>query len=86
VRATGNIDLRHTRVRVECSKENAHRIMVALSRFGAPMSAVSEADFHEPEIVFQMGLPPHRIDILTKIDGITFAEASESRFQLQSTI
>ncbi|HVK04041.1 MAG TPA: hypothetical protein VM490_11230 [Armatimonadaceae bacterium] len=74
VRATGDIDLW-----VECGTENAHRIMQALSRFGAPMDTVEEADFYEPGIVFQMGLPPHRIDIITKIDGVVFAEAWESR-------
>lgn len=74
VRATGDIDLW-----VNCGQENAPRIIEALSRFGAPMNTVQEADFYEPDIVFQMGLPPRRIDIITKIDGIAFAEAWESR-------
>ena len=70
VRATGDIDLW-----VECGTENARCIMQALSRFGAPLDKVEEADFHEPGIIFQMGLPPRRIDIITKIDGVEFAEA-----------
>ncbi|MBC7804603.1 MAG: hypothetical protein H7145_00435 [Akkermansiaceae bacterium] len=78
VRATGDIDLW-----VECGKENARRIIVALSRFGAPMDKVEESDFYQPEIVFQMGLPPRRIDIITKIDGVDSAEAWESRVATQ---
>lgn len=39
------------------------------------MEQVSKDDFSTPGITFQMGLPPHRIDILTEIDSVTFQEA-----------
>ena len=69
-RATGDIDLW-----VRCSEENAQHIMAALARFGAPLSQISAADFQTPGVVFQIGVAPHRIDILTAIDGVEFDEA-----------
>jgi hypothetical protein len=49
--------------------------MAALRAFGAPVEALSEADLTRPGIVFQMGVPPNRIDLMTSIDGVTFDEA-----------
>ena len=53
--------------------------MRALVRFGAPLSDVSEADFSREGIVYQIGLPPGRIDILTELTGVAFAEAWPER-------
>jgi len=78
VRATGDIDL-WTRP----SEENAERVIRALARFGAPLSEVSVADFTEPGIVFQLGVAPRRIDILTMIDGVSFEEAWQERKQIE---
>jgi hypothetical protein len=36
---------------------------------------VTEADFASPGVVFQIGVPPARIDILTELTGLTFDEA-----------
>jgi len=73
-RATGDIDLL-----VRPSRENATRVMRALVEFGAPLHDLSEEDLATPGIVFQMGLPPRRIDILTQISGVTFDEAWASK-------
>jgi len=73
-RATGDLD-----VWVEPSPGNAARVMEALAAFGAPMGDVSEADFAAPGVVYQMGVPPGRIDILTALTGISFAEAWPQR-------
>ena len=77
-RATGDIDLW-----VRSSPENAVRVMTALARFGAPMAQVSASDFSTPGIVYQIGVAPHRVDILTEIDGVEFAEAWEARLEVQ---
>jgi hypothetical protein len=71
-RATGDLD-----VLVRPSKENSERVYRALLRFGAPIAAhgVKPDDFAIAGAVYQMGLPPHRIDILTEISGVTFDEA-----------
>ena len=75
-RATGDMD-----VFVRASPENAERVHIALARFGAPLESadVVTRDFERPGMVYQMGLPPRRIDILTEISGVTFDEAWESR-------
>jgi len=75
-RATGDLD-----VWVEPTPDNAARLMRALEQFGAPMGSVTAADFSRPGIVFQMGLPPLRIDVLTELSGLTFEEAWPSRTQ-----
>lgn len=66
-RATGDLDLW-----VDPAPENARRVHAALRAFGAPLDALSEADLSTPDVVFQIGLPPRRIDILTSITGVEF--------------
>ena len=73
-RATGDID-----VWVEPSDENATRVYSALQAFGAPLHELSVDDLHTPDIVFQMGLPPRRIDVLTTISGLDFSQAWPNR-------
>ena len=63
-RATGDLD-----VWVDAVPDNAPRIIDALEAFGAPLQQVAAADFSRPGIVFQMGLPPLRIDVLTELSG-----------------
>jgi hypothetical protein len=60
-------------------KANAERVMQALERFGAPLAqlGIVEADFVAPGTVVQLGVPPVRIDLITELSGITFAEAYE---------
>ncbi|MBY0493205.1 MAG: hypothetical protein K2Y23_03205 [Cyanobacteria bacterium] len=69
-RATGDLD-----IWVDATADNAAGVIAALQEFGAPLTNVTAADFSRPGIVFQMGLPPYRIDILTELTGIQFAEA-----------
>ncbi len=64
-RATGDID-----VWVQPTPDNARRVYQALQTFGAPLHKLEIADLSTPGIVFQMGLPPRRIDILTEISGV----------------
>jgi hypothetical protein len=73
-RATGDLDLW-----VEASPENAAKIMTALGAFGAPTGDVSAADFSAPGIVYQIGVVPGRIDLLTELSGLTFEEGWTSR-------
>jgi hypothetical protein len=69
-RATGDIDLW-----IRCSGENAQRVWRALGRFGVPLFDLTVADLNRPVTVFQVGVAPNRIDILTAIDGVGFDEA-----------
>lgn len=74
VRATKDLD-----VLVKPDKQNAHRTFQALAQFGAPIAQfeVKAEDFTRYHQFLQIGVPPNRIDILTKVDGIGFAEAIE---------
>lgn len=69
-RATGDID-----IWIRPSDENIQRVWHALERFGAPLSSITQDDLKRPDIVFQIGAAPCRIDILTSIDGVLFGEA-----------
>lgn len=71
-RATGDFD-----IWVRPSHENAERVFRALARFGAPVSAhgIVADDFAHEGNVYQIGLPPQRIDIVTSISGVEFQAA-----------
>jgi hypothetical protein len=71
-RATKDLD-----ILVEANPDNASRVYAALAAFGAPLSAfeVGVEDFASYDGVLQLGVPPRRIDIINRADGITFAEA-----------
>ena len=58
-RATADMD-----IWVRPTEDNARRVWAALRNFGAPLSKVTPEDFFTPDIVYQMGVPPQRIDIL----------------------
>jgi predicted nucleotidyltransferase len=77
-RATGDIDFW-----VRSDPENASRVFSALAAFGAPTYQISNDDFASPGIVFQIGVPPQRIDILTTISGVQFEEAWKNRLTVE---
>jgi hypothetical protein len=64
--------------------ENAARLWKALERFGAPLADVTLLDFQNPELVYQIGVEPNRIDILMGLSGVNFDSAwrnkAESRY------
>ena len=74
VRATQDFD-----IWVRPTAENARRVMAALKAFGAPLHDLSEKDLSTPGLVFQIGVEPIRIDVLTVIDGVNFDEAWTDR-------
>lgn len=72
-RATMDID-----IWVMPSPENADAVLRAVRRFGAPLHNLSKADLVTEGTVFQIGVAPRRIDIITAASGLNFEEA-ESR-------
>lgn len=64
---------------VEVSTDNAKRIIAALEDFGFASLGLKEADFLDPDVVIQLGYEPNRVDFLTRLTGVDFAEAYPMR-------
>lgn len=73
-RATADLD-----VWVDATPDNAARVRAALATFGAPLDELSIEDLATPDIVFQIGVAPRRIDVMTSITGVAFEEAWTGR-------
>jgi len=73
-RATGDID-----IWVRADEINSINVYKALERFGAPVDQITVNDFAIEGIVFQIGVTPRRIDIITHLDGVSFDEADEDK-------
>ena len=70
LRATMDID-----IWVMASPDNADAVLRALQRFGAPLHDLKESDLQREDTVFQIGMAPRRIDIITSATGLKFDEA-----------
>ena len=68
-RSTGEIDFF-----VECSVANARKIHAALVEFGAPISSSDAEYLSRYGNMYQVGVAPCRIDVITQIDGVTYEE------------
>jgi regulator of sirC expression with transglutaminase-like and TPR domain len=69
-RATMDID-----IWVKPSCDNARAVLRALKRFGAPLHDLTEADLQKDDTIFQIGVAPRRIDLITGATGLRFDEA-----------
>jgi hypothetical protein len=52
-------------------------VLRALRRFGAPLHNLTKEDLQKDGTVFQIGVAPRRIDIITTASGLQFEEAYE---------
>lgn len=77
-RATGDID-----IWVRSTVENAENVLKALKDFGAPLFDLTLDDLTKPGAVFQIGVPPRRIDFPTSISGVGFDESWIERKQVE---
>jgi hypothetical protein len=73
-RATGDID-----IWVQANEDNSSKVYKALQRFGAPMEQITANDFAREGIIYQIGVAPRRIDIITQITGVTYDEADADK-------
>lgn len=69
-RATMDID-----IWVLPSPANAQAVLRALRRFGAPSQELTSADLQKDNTIFQIGVAPRRIDIITGATGLQFEQA-----------
>ncbi len=74
VRATGDLD-----VWVRPDPGNAKQVIAALKAFGATLHDLGEGDLSRSGTVFQIGVAPLRVDVLTSIDSVEFEEAWRER-------
>ena len=71
-RATMDID-----IWVMPSPQNADAVLRALRRFGAPLHNLTKEDLQKDGTIFQIGVAPRRIDIITTATGLQFEETYE---------
>jgi hypothetical protein len=66
-RATGDMD-----VWIAVHPENATAMVRVLEKFGFSADSVSPKSFLAQDKVIRMGVPPVRIDIVTRVEGLDF--------------
>ena len=66
---------------VHTSPHNSARLVGALKKFGAPLEhdRITAETFTEKQLVYQIGIAPVRVDILTEITGVQFHDAWKRR-------
>ncbi len=64
---------------IDPTKANAERMMRALRDFGFGSLAITAKDFTTLDQVIQLGYPPHRIDLLTSLPGVSFRKCYPRR-------
>ena len=74
-RATKDLDLL-----VRSDQGNSAAVYRALTQYGTPLDELSPQDFVDGS-AFQVGQPPARVEILQRIDGVTFDEAWQNRIE-----
>ncbi len=60
---------------VNPTKENVDSLWNALVKFGAPLIDITKEEFENPNLIYQIGIEPNRIDIIMGMDKVSFAEA-----------
>ena len=74
VRATADMD-----IWIEGKEANAKRVVAALKDFGFDVPELNESLFTNPKKIVRFGIPPMRIEIMSRIDGVTFASCYKRR-------
>jgi len=73
-RTTADMD-----VWVALSADNASKLVCVFRRFGMTDSKLTPNLFLQRGKIIRMGVPPMRIEVLTEIDGVSFAECFAAR-------
>lgn len=64
---------------IEPTLKNAKLLWKALSEFGAPLKDIKVEDFCNPDLIYQIGIEPNRIDVIMGISGVKFRDAWQNR-------
>ncbi len=73
-RATGDID-----IWIDTEGANPDRVHAAVAEFGFDMETLKPSDFAHPDRVVRLGYPPMRVEFMTRIPGVTFADCYRDR-------
>jgi hypothetical protein len=76
-RATMDID-----IWVMPSPHDANAVLRALRRFGAPLDNLTKEDLQKDGTIFQIGVAPRRIDIITAASGLNFEEVFQNSISI----
>jgi hypothetical protein len=77
-RSTMDIDLW-----VRPSLANAEAVLRALRKFGAPLHDLTLEDLQKDDTIFQIGVAPRRIDIVTGVSGLHFEDSFSQSSSLE---
>jgi hypothetical protein len=66
---------------VRNSAQNSIRVVAALKQFGAPLDddGINAETFAGKQVVYQIGVAPVRVDILTEITAVEFSDAWQKK-------
>lgn len=64
---------------IAANRENAGALAAVVEAFGFGSTGLNAEDFLTPDSVIQLGVEPHRIDLLTGLSGIGWEEAWSSK-------
>jgi hypothetical protein len=67
---------------IDATSDNAKRTYQALAEFGAPMADLTVHDLTQQHIVFQFGMAPARVDVMTSIDAVAFVRLGRTGSRL----
>lgn len=75
-RYTGDID-----IFISTKPNNVIKILTTIESFGFKDIGITEKDFRKSDNIIQLGYPPLRIDLVMKIDGVSFETAWKNRVE-----
>lgn len=78
-RYTGDIDFF-----VAIGENNAAKLLTVFGKFGFGDIGLTRGDFLEERFVVEIGREPRKIQVLTGIDGVTFAECHDRRVEVET--
>lgn len=68
---------------IGAEEQNAERLVRVLDAFGFGSVGLTAADFLEPDQTIQLGYPPRRIDLLTRLRGVEFDSCYDERMTVE---
>ena len=59
------------------------RVLNGLDAFGAPRHGLTASDLEAEGTIYQVGVPPNRVDVITLVDGVQFENAWRERVEIE---